>query len=97
MVFLVDSHMGENLETDFQPNFHPKWEQLILNVTTKLKIGLRTTSPNENCPTLVFTQQKKIQKQHKKKGLLVWNLIFKKIEFLVAQGKKVQKIWFKNF
>ncbi len=36
---------------------------------TRLKIGLKTMSVNENCPTLVFSQQKKIQKQHKKKGL----------------------------
>jgi hypothetical protein len=50
-VVLVGSHTGENLETGFQPGFHPKWEQLILNGRT----GLRTGSPTENCPTLVQT------------------------------------------
>jgi hypothetical protein len=32
LVLLVGSHMGENLETSFQSDFHSKWEQLILNV-----------------------------------------------------------------
>jgi len=46
-VLLIDSHMGENLKTGFQPSFHPKWEQTVLNVRTK--------SPSENHPTVCLT------------------------------------------
>jgi hypothetical protein len=42
--------MGENLKTSFQASFHPKSEEMVLNVRT----GLRTESPSENCPTLVL-------------------------------------------
>ncbi len=48
-VLLINSHMGENLETNFQPGFHPKWKQSIFHVKIKLRIG----SPSENHPTLV--------------------------------------------
>jgi hypothetical protein len=50
-VFLVGSHMGENLKTGFQLDFHPKWEQSTLNVKT----GLRTRSPSADCPRMVQT------------------------------------------
>jgi hypothetical protein len=36
-----------------QLDFHPKWEQSIFNVRTKLRIVLRIGSPSENCPTLI--------------------------------------------
>lgn len=52
LVLLLGSHMGENLKTGFQPSFHPKWEQLVLNVRTRL----RTQSPSENRLTLAETQ-----------------------------------------
>ncbi len=45
------SQEDENLKTDFQPAFHPKWAQSILNVRTELRTGL----PSENRPTLVLT------------------------------------------
>jgi hypothetical protein len=54
-VLLVGSHMGDNLETNFQFDFHSKWEQSILNV---LGEEHWTENESENHPTLVFTSGK---------------------------------------